>query len=248
MDIITSININQLSPNSNRSDNAADTLVRRTNAGSQADTMQPESKGEETHIAFKPPLNTSLQKAATSIRVADAAMKTIGNYIGRMKEQLDAIIVKNYPPFPPDSEERIKILRSYSAFRREIDALTIPPIDDGAAMIMADRGVVPHPGNQDALIPSRPVHAGPGGLDIPVLADTAGDAEVSAARKSLDAAQAKLVERRAALRNDAAGLAGATDMTETTAERKSAELGRTLAQDPAATFTAMRPQLSQLLL
>jgi hypothetical protein len=51
------------------------------------------------------------------------------DYIDRLKAQLERII-KNFPPFPPGSEDRIQLLRNYASFRRLIDQLTIPPSEE----------------------------------------------------------------------------------------------------------------------
>jgi len=73
---------------------------------------------------------------AVSINVADTAIKTVNEYVEKMKAQLETI-VKTYPPYPPGSAERVEILRSYSAFRKIIDQLTIPPPEDWTTKIIA---------------------------------------------------------------------------------------------------------------
>jgi hypothetical protein len=47
-------------------------------------------------------------------------------------------IIKNYPPFLEGSKERVQMLKSFAALRREIDDLTIPPDDDGSANSRSD--------------------------------------------------------------------------------------------------------------
>ena len=49
-----------------------------------------------------------LSEVATSIRKADVTMDTIGRVLAKMKSQLETI-VKNYPPFPKDSSERVRM-------------------------------------------------------------------------------------------------------------------------------------------
>jgi hypothetical protein len=80
-----------------------------------------------------------MNSVAQSARIADHAMEDIGKTVGDMKNTVDRIM-KNYPPFPPGSEERIRLLRSYAELRKQIDQLTVPP-DDGARQIMADPAV-----------------------------------------------------------------------------------------------------------
>jgi len=47
-------------------------------------------------------------------------------------------IIKNYPPFLEGSKERVQMLKSFAALRREIDHLTIPPDDNGTENSRAD--------------------------------------------------------------------------------------------------------------
>lgn len=68
-----------------------------------------------------------------------AALRAIDQADARARaiEQEIAAMVKNYPPFPPGSEERLRYLRSISALRQQLDALTIPPRPDVAAQAAA---------------------------------------------------------------------------------------------------------------
>lgn len=84
--------------------------------------------------------------------------------VAAMRRQIEAM-VKNYPPFPPGSEERLQYLRSISALRQQLDALTVPPRSEVAP-------VVPEP-------PQQPP-------------DTAPDAKWQAHAEALDAYQAQL--------------------------------------------------------
>lgn len=74
-------------------------------------------------------VNDSLNEAAQKQQTGDKILNGVGDSIDRMKAQLGKII-KNYPPFPPGSEERIKLLRGYVGFRKLIDQLTIPPAEE----------------------------------------------------------------------------------------------------------------------
>ncbi len=152
---------------------------------------------------------SNLNAVARSIRVVDKTMKEIGTQIDDMKSQLQTH-VKNYPPFPPGSEERVKMLKSFSAFRKLIDELTIPPNDDQAARIMntassqtGDSGIVlEHKGFAKA-IRSQPVGTGPDGLDIPEFPSSATDEDFRFMIGKLDKASATLETRRAGLQADA---------------------------------------------
>jgi hypothetical protein len=77
-------------------------------------------------------INELSNEIAQKARTDDMMLDKLGDYIDRMKAQLERII-KNFPPFPPGSEERINLLRGYAAFRKLIDQLTIPPPENPAA-------------------------------------------------------------------------------------------------------------------
>jgi hypothetical protein len=66
---------------------------------------------------------------AKIVRHTDAILEKASNQVDLMKRPLEAII-KNFPPFPPGSEQRADLLKSYISLRKEIDKLTVPaPVD-----------------------------------------------------------------------------------------------------------------------
>jgi len=152
-------------------------------------------------------VKTKLNEVAGSIRKADVTMDTIGRILAKMKSHLETI-VKNYPPFPKDSSERVRMLEGFAALKREIQRLTVPPDDDGAARIMGDPAAVPDAGDwevavggsgQKMVIHSQPVHTGPSGLDIPDLPNDATDEEVAMMAKKINTAEKTLQLRRSGL-------------------------------------------------
>ena len=74
-------------------------------------------------------INDSWNDIAQKKRIYDNNMNEVEDYIDRMKAQLERIL-KNFPPFPPGSEGRIQALRNFAAFRKLIDQLTIPPVEE----------------------------------------------------------------------------------------------------------------------
>ena len=74
-------------------------------------------------------INDTLNTIARGQRVFEKSFQKIDDYIERMKAQLEQI-VKQFPPFPPGSEDRVRALRAYAYFRNLIDQLTIPPPDE----------------------------------------------------------------------------------------------------------------------
>ncbi|CAH2032602.1 hypothetical protein [Trichlorobacter ammonificans] len=67
-----------------------------------------------------------LNSTAKSLRETGTSLKLSSDMIAQMKEQLGKI-VKNFPPFPPESAERRDILMSYQAIREQINQMTVPP-------------------------------------------------------------------------------------------------------------------------
>src|SRR6185369_15549311 len=66
---------------------------------------------------------------AKIVRHTDAVLEKASNQVDLMKRPLEANI-KNFPPFPPGSEQRADLLKSYISLRKEIDKLTVPaPVD-----------------------------------------------------------------------------------------------------------------------
>ena len=202
-------------------------------------------------------------------------MGKIETFIDRMKEQLGRII-KNYPPFPPGSEERVKFLRSFTALRKQIDQLSFSPKDEGALKIMADPAVVPQAGDWNVVmggngppvtIHSQQVNTGPTGLNIPELPENATDKEIYAAIKNLEDARKTLGQRQSGLATDALSIqqflesnpkidkfAGSyveapksPDMAEITAENKSSDPKQTLTIESVKSLTKDQSQLSELL-
>jgi hypothetical protein len=73
------------------------------------------SREEQTH---------PLLRQAESI---DAIFREVSSKLGEMKDALHGII-KNYPPYPPGSEERADRLENYNAFRRQIEQIRPSPL------------------------------------------------------------------------------------------------------------------------
>ena len=94
-------------------------------------------------------INDSWNEIAQKKRTHDNILNTMEDYIDRLKAQLERII-KNFPPFPPGSEDRIQLLRNYVSFRKLIDQLTIPPVEEsrvGAenSAILSPADSIPNP-------------------------------------------------------------------------------------------------------
>ena len=67
-----------------------------------------------------------LNTTAKNLRETGTTLKLSSDLMAQMKEDLGKII-KNFPPFPPESAERRDILMSYQTIREQIDKMSIPP-------------------------------------------------------------------------------------------------------------------------
>ncbi len=67
-----------------------------------------------------------LVSTAKNIRKTDEALSAGASIVAQMKEKLSTII-KQFPPFPPESKERMELLMSYSSLQKQITSLMVPP-------------------------------------------------------------------------------------------------------------------------
>ncbi|WDN90061.1 hypothetical protein BuS5_03031 [Desulfosarcina sp. BuS5] len=134
-------------------------------------------------------LKSDLKGVAKSIRSSDNAMKTAEKHVDNMKNQLGKI-VKNYPPFPQDSQERIAILRNYSSIRKIIDKLTIPPREDFIPETITWQNTFQEKFSEKNI------------PDIPELTPTNTDSEISASLEKLEIVKADLQQNRTDLKNE----------------------------------------------
>lgn len=68
----------------------------------------------------------ALNATANRIRETGDGLKSSADIVSKMGGELNRII-KNYPPFSIEDEDRKKILMGYSSLRKQIEALMVPP-------------------------------------------------------------------------------------------------------------------------
>lgn len=123
--------------------------------------------------------------AAIQGRSAKEQLDRAGEVLDAMSAQLG--MVKNYPPFPPGNDERVKFLNSLEALKKQLQSLEIPPVSNQFKPVFYPREDVFPP--LDAKVPS----------DAAVLAF--GDAVLSvkntlaSARDALEAQLNKVAEK-----------------------------------------------------
>lgn len=83
-----------------------------------------------TTISVKTGRLDSLSDGSNSLALrakeTDQKLSILADSIDKMKGALEGI-VKNYPPFSPESSERKELLMSYASIRKEMLQLTLPP-------------------------------------------------------------------------------------------------------------------------
>lgn len=77
-------------------------------------------------------------QVAQTVREVTDALEHAQALVGAMREQVQ-ILVKNYPPFPPGSEQRLQYLNSISALRQQLEAMNIPPLESGVEPVLYPR-------------------------------------------------------------------------------------------------------------
>lgn len=112
--------------------------VGEASAATSRQTITPEAAAEQVSVNITVPRQTIealekiggvtelLNSTAKSLRETGTSLKLSSEMIAQMKEQLGKI-VKNFPPFPPESAERRDILMSYQAIREQINQMSVPP-------------------------------------------------------------------------------------------------------------------------
>jgi uncharacterized phage infection (PIP) family protein YhgE len=190
--------------------------THQTNKSISADkTATIDSKIEKTpsldRIRFNrlEAANSQAQQIAQQIRQVNESMETINSHLSEMRAKLEHL-VKIYPPYPPDSTERIEALRQFSALRKMIDQMTRSVRDDGMTNILSaaddptdgtDQATAG--GKNKLYLSHQSLHPGQGGLDIPDISINASDDQISGALDRTIAAQAVMQVRRHSFVSDA---------------------------------------------
>lgn len=92
-------------------------------------------------------------QVAQTVREVAGALERAQEIVGAMREQVQ-VLIKNYPPFPPGSEQRLQYLNSISTLRQQLEAMNIPPLDSGEEPV-----IYPRTAELPALDPERATDA-----------------------------------------------------------------------------------------
>lgn len=144
-----------------------------------------------------------------SVRIADKAMGQIETNIEQMESEVE-MFLKQYPPYPPGSEDRVNYLSRFAMLRKQIDQLTFPP-DAGAQIIigrpqngqMGDWEIEIGGKQTGKTIRRQPVHVGKEGLAVPEITNRSTDEQIRDVHKALGSARHQVKIRRNELAEDA---------------------------------------------
>jgi hypothetical protein len=249
-----------------RSRDRLDKLTSHAISGQQSDGSNDDSVGRARIAKSTLELDRLTTRdeharaVAAHIRTMDQTMETVATTVDAMKKDLE-VITKSYPPYPPDSEERVKQLKSYAGLRAAIDRLTNPP-DDSAQKLAQRKELEAILSNEYTFIVGQngmtktvlkeDVHYGPAGVYIPELAppEAVDDRSIEQALQQLDAAGGLIQARREALQAHAMAIGKSMYeelMTERGAAATSVAIRQDLAAQPVGIARESTTQLDQLL-
>jgi hypothetical protein len=94
-------------------------------AGAIADSVTISTPAPDTTLQLAQ-LNEGNNRIALQAKAADRKLSAVADAVDKMKGSLESV-VKNFPPFPPGSSERQKLLMSYISIRKELAKMAVPP-------------------------------------------------------------------------------------------------------------------------
>lgn len=127
-----------------------------------------------------------LNGTAKNIRETGTALKLSSDLMTQMKSELGKII-KNFPPFPPESAERREILMSYQSVREQIDKMSIPAPPTPVYERVQTMWQEVFPANKQSK------------LDTPALTQNATDTQVQQADEQLTFTRSAVTQLREAI-------------------------------------------------
>lgn len=98
-------------------------VAKQSESGKDAISFGAPISAKTGRLSF---LNDGSNSIALHAKETDQKLSSAADSIDKMKGALEGI-VKNYPPFLPESSERKELLMSYSSLRKELLKLTFPP-------------------------------------------------------------------------------------------------------------------------
>lgn len=172
-------------------------------------------------VARRLEVGDQVNRVATDVRAIDSGADGFQHMLFAMRDALTGI-VKQYPPFPPDSRQRADFLNNFSNLRKEIDALTFPPPESFPPEVTTDATVAP---GADVAKKLKEIADYLPKLGAP--AETS-DEEVADALSKIQEALTQVVEQKGKLWEDVVKFVG--EIPEGEARANSAESRKQLAE------------------
>ena len=214
--------------------------------------------------SFLDAIRNGLNEAATNIRVADQTMAAIGEHLQTMQAQVEQAL-----QYPAGDPARDQFIANFSVVRGQIDDLVSTASPPAARNLLgtASLDVLVGLRGERRTVHAQPVDSGPGGLNLPVLDNTATTGDLVQALAGVKAAEATLATRRQGLGADAADITryigrdaavasfyqshqeslAAADPSEVALKLQSVSVQRSLAMQTLAGISTMRGAVLELL-
>lgn len=209
---------------------------------------QPRLTSLTTKRAQLDQAKSTTNSTAKHIRSMDAKLQALEHHVRRMYSDYRAF-KKNFPPFPQGSEDRVRLLSSFQAIRKQIERLTIPPREE--MVVSNNNEVVAAQENNDFAIDRFQQFLNMIGSSIPNLTADTPDAVVSEIPEKLERVHELLIQKRSELAEQAVAKKYYIDSTESAVmiemETISLTLGGWFADEADWQISMSQTQLKALL-
>lgn len=182
-----------------------------------------------------------LNERAGHIRSLDAGLQTVMGHVRKMTDDIQTF-KKNFPPFPTGSEERVRLLNSFSAIRKQIARLTLPP--EAAEKAVSEQTALPEASTLSFTVVFEELFAAIWDQLPAVPADTS-DSAFEALKKRLESLLDFVQRKRDDVRQQIFPANGFAADNETSAsyEMASVTMGTLFSEQPTWQMTVSQVQL-----
>jgi hypothetical protein len=151
--------------------------------------------------------NADFNSVLKSIRIADQALAEIETKADQIKSEMQTFL-KMYPPYPPESEERVRLLKNYAAIRNQIEQFALPQ-DNFAAILLGNGPANDLPEKYEIKISDNIIegqlsgpHQNLDSVALPELSMGSDDKQIAVAGKTLEKLTSHLTGKRFSLSQD----------------------------------------------
>lgn len=151
--------------------------------------------------------NANFNSVLKSIRIADQSLAGVETRLDQITSEMQTFL-KMYPPYPPESEERVRLLKNYAAIRNQIEQLAIPE-DSFADLLLRNGPADETAGKYEVKIGDNVIGGRfPGSqkgldiIDLPELSMMSNDKQITEAAKTLGNLKSFVTRKRNSLMQD----------------------------------------------